>query len=225
MAFFGGEKNIRPRISDISEDFKKMDGIKELVRENLVRLRKENKLTQIELSGKIGYSDKAISRWETGEVTPDIETLDTLAKLYGVPVTYFFERERDVKREEKKERSRNTGRKWATSLLTIACLWYIVIIYYITASMRGTPRAWLAFIWALPASFFLARFFSKRWGPKALTIIFTSLFAWTLILSVYLQFIDYNMFLLFTSGAPLQAVIILWAFVKPTKADTRVNEK
>lgn len=102
MAFFGGEKNIRPRISDISEDFKKMDGIKELVRENLVRLRKENKLTQIELSGKIGYSDKAISRWETGEVTPDIETLDTLAKLYGVPVTYFFERESDVKREDRK---------------------------------------------------------------------------------------------------------------------------
>ena len=49
-----------------------MENIREIVRENLVKLRKERKLTQIELSQKIGYSDKAISRWETGEVTPDI---------------------------------------------------------------------------------------------------------------------------------------------------------
>ena len=59
-----------------------MDNIKEIVRENLVMLRKAHKLTQIELSQKIGYSDKAISRWETGEVTPDIETLNNLAELY-----------------------------------------------------------------------------------------------------------------------------------------------
>ena len=56
-------------------------GIKETVRENLIKLRKEHKFTQIELAERIGYSDKAISRWETGEVNPDIETLEKLAGI------------------------------------------------------------------------------------------------------------------------------------------------
>ena len=59
-------------------------GVKETVKDNLVRLRREHKLTQLELSEKINYSDKAISRWETGEVTPDVETLEQLARLYDV---------------------------------------------------------------------------------------------------------------------------------------------
>ena len=64
--------------------------VKETVKENLIRLRREHKLTQLELSEKINYSDKAVSRWETGEVTPDVETLESLASLYGIPITSFF---------------------------------------------------------------------------------------------------------------------------------------
>ena len=64
--------------------------IKTTVKENLIRLRRAHKLTQLELSQKINYSDKAISRWETGEVTPDIETLAHLADLYEIPITDFF---------------------------------------------------------------------------------------------------------------------------------------
>lgn len=67
-----------------------MSDIKAIVKENLIRLRREHKLTQLELSQKINYSDKAISRWETGEVTPDVETLAHLAELYEIPITAFF---------------------------------------------------------------------------------------------------------------------------------------
>jgi transcriptional regulator with XRE-family HTH domain len=67
-----------------------MANVKETVRENLVKLRKEHKWTQMELAEKIGYSDKAISRWETGEVNPDIETLDKLAELYEVDISVLF---------------------------------------------------------------------------------------------------------------------------------------
>ncbi len=196
-----------------------MDNIKDLVRENLVRLRKENKLTQIELAQKIGYSDKAISRWETGEVTPDIETINALAELYRVPVSIFFERESESELAKARERKRHAGRKFATAFLGGACLWYVVIILYITMSMRGDGRAWLVFIWALPATFLLALYFSKKWGPKVLSMVFCSLLCWALILAFYLQFIKYNMYLLFPSGVPLQAIIILWAFVKPSKTE------
>lgn len=50
------------------------------------RLRKEKRLTQKELAEKVGVSDKAVSRWETGKNYPDIETLQRLAEVFDVSV-------------------------------------------------------------------------------------------------------------------------------------------
>lgn len=89
-----------------------MSDIRTTVKENLIRLRHEHKLTQLELSQRINYSDKAISRWENGDVTPDVETLAALAELYGVPITVFFlpagaqlsaEEQRALKKAKKEE--------------------------------------------------------------------------------------------------------------------------
>lgn len=49
--------------------------------------RKELGLTQKELADKIGVSDKAVSRWETGKNYPDIELLETIADVLGVTVS------------------------------------------------------------------------------------------------------------------------------------------
>ena len=43
-------------------------------------LREKNRLTQAELADKIGVSDKAVSRWETGKGYPDITLLEPLAR-------------------------------------------------------------------------------------------------------------------------------------------------
>lgn len=43
-------------------------------------IRKEKKMTQAELAGKIHVTDKAISRWERGLGFPDIQTLEPLAQ-------------------------------------------------------------------------------------------------------------------------------------------------
>ena len=74
-----------------------MKNIREIVANNIVTLRKQNGYTQIELSEKINYSDKAISRWEKGEVLPDIETLDNLANIFDVPLSYMLEEHQDAK--------------------------------------------------------------------------------------------------------------------------------
>lgn len=41
-------------------------------------LREKKKLTQAALSDKIGVSDKAVSKWETGRGLPDITLLEPL---------------------------------------------------------------------------------------------------------------------------------------------------
>lgn len=63
-----------------------MSDLRIILADNLIKLRKANHLTQLELAQKLNYSDKAISKWEHGDTLPDIETLKTLADMYGVTV-------------------------------------------------------------------------------------------------------------------------------------------
>ncbi|NLC25267.1 MAG: helix-turn-helix transcriptional regulator [Fastidiosipila sp.] len=50
-------------------------------------LRKQQGLTQKDLAEKIGVTDKAVSRWETGRGFPDVSILEPLAKALNVSVT------------------------------------------------------------------------------------------------------------------------------------------
>lgn len=47
-------------------------------------LRKEKKLTQKELAGQLGVTDKAVSKWERGLSYPDIALLSKLSQILGV---------------------------------------------------------------------------------------------------------------------------------------------
>ena len=51
------------------------------------KLRERSKLTQAALASKIGVSDKAVSKWETGKGYPDITLLEPLAETLKVSVT------------------------------------------------------------------------------------------------------------------------------------------
>ena len=46
--------------------------------------RKQQHMTQAELAGKIGVTDKAVSRWERGLGFPDINTMEPLANALGI---------------------------------------------------------------------------------------------------------------------------------------------
>lgn len=52
----------------------------------IAEIRKEKDMTQAELAGMIGVTDKAVSRWERGVGFPDINTLEPLAKALDVSV-------------------------------------------------------------------------------------------------------------------------------------------
>ena len=50
----------------------------------ITKYRKENNLTQLDLSKKLNITDKAISRWETGKSSPDLDMIARLSKLFKV---------------------------------------------------------------------------------------------------------------------------------------------
>ncbi len=192
-----------------------MKDFKEILVENLINLRKSNKLTQLELSEKIGYSDKAISRWEHGEVLPDVLTLKNLADIYGVPFNSLFEEGLNVKKEQTKHAQ--NGNKIIISLLSIVSVWALMVLLFIAIKLRAGSNAWQLFVLGVPLSCLLAMIFNSIWGTKKYAFIFASLLLWSLFAYVYLQFIRLNVWMIFILGLPIQAVILLTYKLKRTK--------
>lgn len=55
-------------------------------RDVLLQLRTEKGLSQEQLAEKVFVTRQAVSRWETGETTPNTETLKLLSNLYDVSI-------------------------------------------------------------------------------------------------------------------------------------------
>lgn len=58
-------------------------------------IRKQHGLTQAELAEKIGLSQQAVGKWETGSSCPDQKTLQFLADFFGVSTDYLLGRQED----------------------------------------------------------------------------------------------------------------------------------
>lgn len=68
--------------------------LKEVNHTNRVKeLRKRNNISQQKLASLLNVHQTAISQWETGRTTPDIETANTMAKLFNVSLDYLLGRE------------------------------------------------------------------------------------------------------------------------------------
>lgn len=52
----------------------------------ILELRTKSRLSQEELAEKVNVTRQAVSRWETGETIPNIDTLKLLSKLFDVSI-------------------------------------------------------------------------------------------------------------------------------------------
>lgn len=55
------------------------------------RLRRELGLTQLQLAGQLGVSDKAVSKWERGLGSPEVSTLPRLSQVLGVDLSRMLQ--------------------------------------------------------------------------------------------------------------------------------------
>lgn len=60
----------------------------------LIKLRKENNLTQKDISKLCNVSTQAVSKWERGESVPDVELLERLSILYKVSINELINGEK-----------------------------------------------------------------------------------------------------------------------------------
>ena len=59
----------------------------------IAKLRKEQKMTQLDLATKIGVSDRAISKWENGRGLPDISIIRSLCDVLEISIDELLEGE------------------------------------------------------------------------------------------------------------------------------------
>lgn len=61
------------------------------LKDTLLALRKTQGLTQDEMAQRLSVTRQAVSRWETGDTAPGIDTLKLIAATFGVSVAQILE--------------------------------------------------------------------------------------------------------------------------------------
>jgi len=192
-----------------------MKDIKPIIANNLSALRKDKGLTQAELAVKLNYSDKAVSRWERGDTLPDISVLYELCSFYNITLDDLVSDSPIVREEEKVYDKNSLAYKiWAT-LLSVSIVWLAATLLFIYSNVSGDNEYfWMAFVWAVPVMCLVLKVAGRGVLNNVLKVINDSVFVWTLLASVYLQFLAYNIWMIFLLGVPVQVIIILWLRMK-----------
>lgn len=187
-----------------------MKDINLVIGNNIKELRKINKMTQSDLAEKLNYSNKAVSRWESGEVIPDVQTLNNICEIFEVPIESIFKEQLPTEKVKKDYKFR-MGNKMAISLLAVMMIWLIATVVFVYSRITFDDNLWQVFLWAIPLSCIVGLVFNSIWGRKFFNFVLISILIWSTLSCIYLQFIKYNMWLIFIIGIPTQIGVILWS--------------
>lgn len=189
-----------------------MEDLKVIVAKNLSELRKDAKLTQLELAEKLNYSDKAVSKWESGASLPDVTVLYEVAKLFGVTVDYLLSEDHKIPVREMVKETLVSRRHFIITLMSTVLVWLIATATFVTLAILDVPgMLWLCFVWAVPVSATVVLVLNSVWRRGRQNCIIISILLWGLLASIYLTLLDQNIWLIFITGIPAQIIIGLWA--------------
>ena len=189
--------------------------VKAIVAENLTTLRKNKNLTQSDVAKLLNYSDKSVSKWEHADSLPDISILYKLCEIYGVTLDYLTHADAKADAldlEKQKNAKANMNYIITTIMMSVSVVYFIaaVIFVYSILILKMSPPLWQAFVWGVPVCSLLLLYYNRKWLKNhLLKAVCSSVLNWSVLLSVYLQFIDYRMWLIFIIGVPIQVIILL----------------
>ncbi len=202
-----------------------MEELRKLIGKNLTELRKRKGLTQIKLAEIFNYTDRAVSKWETGETLPDIEVLYSLCEFYGVTLDYLTHEDNE-KYIKKTNDGLQRSNKITIAVLVISIFWVLATIIFVYSILKkDLPILWQAFIWAIPVSSVVAVIFNKMYfGRKITYFISWSVFIWGMITAIFLSFGDFTLWPLYLVGVPAQFSLLVWLNIRKLKKKQPVEE-
>ena len=126
---------------------------------NLVKLRKLKKLNQNDLAKEFNYSNKAISKWETGETIPDIVVLKQIADFFQITLDELITSEN-------------------------ICKDLVASIVFLVLEICHVPNSYLCFLVAIPTSAIVLIVFTKLWFEKIYLFFSILVLIWSLFLII-----------------------------------------
>ena len=195
-----------------------MSDIKSIIAKNIVELRQEKGMTQLELANRLNYSDKAVSKWEHADSMPDVTVLVAISEVFGVTLDYLVQEEhKKVEKEVPKQRTFRYSKKVITAL-SISLVWLVAMLFFVILSLwQGSVGwNWLCFIYALPIQTIVWLVFSSVWFRGKGNYVLISLLVWSSLLAIHLtlQLFDIRVGMIYLLGIPGQIIILLWSILK-----------
>ncbi len=212
---------------------------------NIARLRKDRGLTQAELAERINYSDKAVSKWERGESTPDVLTLMNLAEQLGADLNTLTGAsdaagnrtepepvpEPPVRSGEKQTTSqrieeltvRYKADKGVIQKLSSILVWVVALFVYMVLDAFRVRHLWMVFVVAIPANAIVLLSLRSAWKLYGWNRILISVIMWSCLLIIYLLLwlcCQVNVWRILPMGLLGQTAILLWfKMFRPIKED------
>ncbi len=196
-----------------------MIDVKSNIANNIVELRKSKKWTQAELAEKLNYTDKAVSKWERGESTPDVEILYQMSLLFGVTIDYFFHEDSSMNITRYTLPKKQMQRKFLQLGLVLTSVFFVSIVIFVYGHIRNASHSkdlWISFVWAVPICSLITTLFFRKINYTKGVPIAGSILLWSFLISSYLQclVLGENVWLIFLIGLPIQIAIIIGYWLK-----------
>lgn len=192
-----------------------MSDLKEIIAANITKLRKSKKMTQVQFSNELNYSDKAVSKWERAESIPDIIVLKQIADFFGVTVDFLLNEHDENEELPKTTEQKSTINKLPLTLLSVSPVWAIACLIFTLIALFKNLYIWPVFYVCVPITLLLFIIFNSIWGNRKRNYFIISAFIWSILICLYIIFINYNnIWQIFILGIPAQIIIWLWSRLK-----------
>ena len=123
--------------------------------EKILTLRKANNLTQEQLAEKLDVSRQSISKWESGQATPELEKIVEMSALFNVTTDYLLKSSEiddlSVKTEMLEKQQQTILIREQKRQIRFECVMYSIAIYLIFF-----------------AAYFIGHFYFRIWNPSVI---------------------------------------------------------
>ena len=200
-----------------------VEDLKQIISHNIVMLRKDYGMTQIELAEKLNYSDKAISKWERGESLPDVTVLKAIADIFGVTVDYLLQdghenEEKDPDRQKrdevvKSEIARN--HRMITAISIISTFIVAAVIFIILNIFASGTAHYLVLVYSPLAASIVWLVFNSIWHNRRFNYFIISVMMWSVLFAIHMTTLCFgaNVWHFYVIGLPGQIVIALCSLI------------
>lgn len=181
--------------------------------------RKEHNMTQVQFAEKLGVTNKAVSKWETGKCMPDVSLFDDICLLLNITLNELFAGERIAPEniEEKAEQNlismavKCQKREYQAVLCKYITIFFALTSVAINISVggmwfEGLPvfsnmilTVSLTIFWAI-----FSRLTRENVSAQKITLLFNAILLLSSVTAFILMFLDIDWQIIFWVGLPCE---------------------